>query len=110
MPAIVHGICSTIERNITIMEKMQQLNLMDKILRELEDLNNSQTSVLKKIAQIEADNINLAIPLLEEQLPDLHGEVDSGIEIVSRLAAEFKEHRDKFYEDNKLASQETQAN
>jgi len=93
-----------------IMEKMQQLNLMDKILRELEDLNNSQTSVLKKIAQIEADNINLGIPLLEQYLPDLHGEVDSGIEIVSTLLAEFKEHRDKFYDDNKLAAQDSPVN
>lgn len=92
------------------MEKMQQLNLMDKILRELEDLNNSQTSVLKKIAQIEADNINLGVPLLEERLPDLHGEVDSGIEIVSALLAEFQEHRDKFYESNNLASQESPVN
>lgn len=92
------------------MEKMQQLNLMDKILRELEDLNNSQTSVLKKIAQIEADNINLAVPLLEQYLPDLHGEVDSGIEIVSTLLSEFKEHRDKFYEDNKLAALESPVN
>lgn len=92
------------------MEKMQQLNLMDKILRELEDLNNSQTSVLKKIAQIEADNINLGVPLLEQYLPDLHGEVDSGIEIVSNLLSEFKEHRDKFYEDNKLAALESPVN
>lgn len=92
------------------MEKMQELNLMDKILRELEDLNNSQTSVLKKIAQIEADNINLGIPLLEQHLPDLHGEVDSGIEIVSTLLAEFKEHRDKFYDDNKLAAQDSPVN
>jgi hypothetical protein len=32
---------------------------MGKIVRELDDVINSQTSVLKKIAQIEADNINL---------------------------------------------------
>ncbi len=92
------------------MEKMQQLNLMDKILRELEDLNNSQTSVLKKIAQIEADNINLGVPLLEERLPDLHGEVDSGIEIVSQLLADFQEHREKFYESNNLAAVESPVN
>ncbi len=92
------------------MEKMQQLNLMDKILRELEDLNNSQTSVLKKIAQIEADNINLGVPLLDEQLPNLHGEVDSGIEIVSSLLTDFKGHRDKFYDDNKLAAIDSPVN
>ena len=41
------------------MDPKQRLALMDKIIRELDDLKNSQTSVLKKIAQIEADNINL---------------------------------------------------
>ena len=89
---------------------MQQLNLMDKILRELEDLNNSQTAVLKKISQIEADNINLGVQLLDDRLPDLHGEVDSGIEIVSTLMDEFKEHRDKFYTSNNLASMESPTN
>jgi hypothetical protein len=92
------------------MEKMQQLELMDKILRELEDLNNSQTAVLKKIAKIEADNINLGVKLLDERLPDLHGEIDAGVEIVGTLLEEFKEHREKFYSDNKLAAVESPVN
>ena len=79
---------------------------MDKILRELDDLKNSQTSVLKKLAQIEADNINLGVSLLEKKLPDLHAEVDSGVLIVTDLLQEFQEHRDKFYTDNNLAALE----
>ena len=92
------------------MDKMQQLNLMDKVLRELEDLNNSQTAVLKKIAQIEADNINLGVTLLDDRLPDVHEEVDAGIQIVSTLMTEFKDHRDQFYLDNNLASVESSTN
>ena len=92
------------------MDKMQQLNLMDKILRELEDLNNSQTAVLKKIAQIEADNINLGVELLDDRLPDVHEEVDAGIQIVSTLLTEFKERRDQFYLDNNLAAVESPTN
>lgn len=86
------------------MEKLQKLDLMDKILRELEDLKNSQTAVLKKVAQIEADNITLGVALLEKKLPDLHEEVDSSVVIVSALLEEFQEHRDKFFADNKLAA------
>ncbi|MEO6722776.1 MAG: hypothetical protein ABIN67_20580 [Ferruginibacter sp.] len=86
------------------MEKIQKLELMDKILRELEDLQNSQTAVLKKVAQIEADNINLGVGLLEKKLPDLHEEVDAGVVIVTELLQEFQEHRDKFFVDNKLAA------
>ena len=92
------------------MEKMQQLNLMDKILRELDDLHNSQTAVLKKIAQIEADNINLGVAVLDERLPDVHSEVDSGIQIVNELITSFKEHRDKYYTDNNLAAVESPTN
>ena len=86
------------------MEKLQKLELMDKILRELDDLKNSQTAVLKKVAQIEADNINLGVALLEKKLPDIHEEVDSSVTIVTSLLQEFQEHRDKFYVDNKLAA------
>ncbi len=86
------------------MDKMEKLTLMDKILRELEDLKNSQTSVLKKLAQIEVDNINLGAAILEKKLPDLHEEVDSSVSIVSDLLDEFKEHRDKFYTDNNLSA------
>lgn len=49
------------------MGKLEKLDLMDKILREFEDLRNSQTSILKKISKIEADNINLGVKLLEEK-------------------------------------------
>ena len=84
------------------MDKLEKLALMDKVLRELDDLKNSQTSVLKKLAQIEADNINLGVGLLDKKLPDLHEEVDSGVSIITALLDEFQEHRNKFFADNKL--------
>ena len=87
------------------MEKLQKLELMDKILRELEDLNNSQTSVLKKLAQIETDNITLGVELLTNRLPDLHEEVDSSVVIVSEIQSEFQVYRDTFFTDNKLEAQ-----
>ena len=66
--------------NILFMDPKQRLALMDKIIRELDDLKNSQTSILKKIAQIEADNINLEAGILSDGLPDLHEEVDHGLQ------------------------------
>jgi hypothetical protein len=82
------------------MEPKQQLALMDKVIRELDDLKNSQTSVLKKIAQIEADNINLGVDLLNDALPGIHEEVDDAIEKVGSLLESFKEHRNKFEQQN----------
>jgi hypothetical protein len=90
------------------MDHKQQLALMDKILRELDDLKNSQTSVLKKIAQVEADNINLGVDLLNDGLPDIHEEVDDAVEKIAALQESFKEHRDKFEMENKQYLVETQ--
>ncbi len=60
--------------------------------------------MLKKIAQIEADNLNLGVALLDKKLPDIHDEVDSSVEIVTALQEEFQTHRNKFYSDNKMAA------
>jgi predicted nucleic acid-binding Zn-ribbon protein len=84
------------------MDKMQKLQMMDKILRELDDLKSSQTSVLKKVSQIEAENINLGIQMLDQELPDVHESIDNGIESVSNLSEKFQAYRDKFSKDNKL--------
>jgi hypothetical protein len=46
------------------MEKRAKLEAIDKMLRELDDIKNSQTSLLKKIAQLEAENINAGVTCL----------------------------------------------
>jgi len=84
------------------MEKMQKLEMMDKILRELEDVKSSQTSVLRKISQVEAENINLGVQLLDQSLPDVHENVDKGITDITFLLEKFLLHRNKFSKDNKL--------
>lgn len=84
------------------MDTRQHLTLMDKIIRELEDLQNSQTSVLKKIAQVEADNINLNDESLSEDLPAIHEEVDDAIQKISGLLEKFRVSRDEFEKDNPI--------
>jgi hypothetical protein len=89
------------------MDPKQKLTLMDKIIRELDDLKNSQTSVLKKIAQIEADNINLGVGLLSDGLSDLHEEVDDGLKKVIELHEQFAEYRSKYEGENQKFLTET---
>ncbi|ANH83281.1 hypothetical protein A8C56_21910 [Niabella ginsenosidivorans] len=88
------------------MDKREKLAVMDKILRELDDLKNSETSVLKKIAQIETENINLGVGLLDKTLPDVHENVDKAIEEIDQIISKFTEHRNKFSKDNKLEESE----
>jgi ElaB/YqjD/DUF883 family membrane-anchored ribosome-binding protein len=84
------------------MDKMEKKNLMDKMIRELEDISNSQTSLLKKITQLEADNINLGNSLLDKRLPDIHEKIDAGLTEVNDVSASFTGLRDQFVKDNKL--------
>lgn len=84
------------------MDKIEKKNMMDKMLRELEDITNSQTSLLKKIAQLEAENINLGNSLLDKRLPDIHEKIDEALIEVTAVQEEFTETRDKFVKDNKL--------
>ena len=88
------------------MKPREQLALMDKIIRELDDLKNSQTAVLKKIAQIEADNINLDVGLLSDGLPDIHEEADDALGKASVLLDQFTEHRNKYEQDNQQSLSE----
>ena len=84
------------------MDKTEKLRLMEKILRELDDVANRQTSLMKKVAQLEAENINLGNRLLEKQLPEIHSKTDDALNASIKLQAEFTEVKDKFVKDNKL--------
>lgn len=84
------------------MDKLEKFEMMDKILREFEDLRNSQIFVLKKISKIEAGNINLGVGLLEKKLPEMWQNVDSNLNLVSALEEEFQTYRDKFYTDTNI--------
>jgi hypothetical protein len=84
------------------MDKREKLSSMEKMVRELDDIVNSQTSLLKKIAQLEAENINLGNNLLEKQLPEIHFKADETLNTASRLVEEFTAAKDKFIKDNKL--------
>ena len=84
------------------MEKRAKLEAIEKMLRELDDVKNSQTSLLKKIAQLEAENINVGVSLLDKSLPDVHSQADDSIEIATKLIDDLQAYRDDFVKKNKL--------
>lgn len=84
------------------MDKREKAQLMDKILRELEDLKNTQSSLVKKIGQIETDNINLGDSELEKSLSDIYDSIMGGTDKVDGLLVSYKEKRDKYVADNGL--------
>lgn len=84
------------------MDKVEKMHEMEKMLRELDDIANTQTSLLKKVAQMEAENINLGNSLLNKQLPEIHSKADETLMIATKLQNDFGENLSKFIKDNKL--------
>ncbi|HXB31190.1 MAG TPA: hypothetical protein VNW49_15290 [Puia sp.] len=87
------------------MDKIQQLELMDKMRRELKDLEQSQTAVLKKVSQIAAHNITLGVDILDQKLPDLQETMDANVVAISEISEAFEDYRNKFFNDNKMGTQ-----
>jgi hypothetical protein len=84
------------------MQPLEQLRMMEKIVRELDDLQNSQTSVLKKISQIEADNINLGNAELEKKLARIFEDINANLELVKDLYSSFSQETEEFKNNNNL--------
>ena len=84
------------------MEKRQKLEAIEKMLRELEDVKNSQASILKKIAQIEAENINVGVDIVDKEIGDVHEQTDTSLEHLNTLAEKVQLYRDDFVKKNKL--------
>jgi len=84
------------------MDKNEKRILMDKVLRELEDAKNTETSVVKKLAQLESENINLGDRFLEKKLPEIFNLADDALSATINLQTEYKRVRDKFVQENKL--------
>ena len=84
------------------MEKRQQLEAIDKMLRELEDIKNSQAALLKKVSQVEAENINVGVALLDKELPDIHEVADANLDRLSQVLEKLQVHREEFVKKHKL--------
>lgn len=87
------------------MQTKEKIALMDKVLRELNDIINSQTAVLKKIAQVEAENINLNDDSLADSLPDIHEHVDAALTATTALTEKFQTVHDEFVIANPIVEE-----
>ena len=84
------------------MEKRQKLEAIEKMIRELDDVKNSQASLLKKVLQIETENINIGIDILDKELGDFHEKADATLEHLSQVIESMATYRDDFVKKNKL--------
>ncbi len=85
------------------MEKRERYVVMSKIVRELEDLRNSQIAVTKKIGQIEAENINLSSQTLSSSLGEIFENVDANLKRVEELYQKFAEETENYKSANSIS-------
>ncbi|UKJ08824.1 hypothetical protein [Solitalea lacus] len=78
------------------MEAIQKLELMDKILREMEDLKNSEAAVVQKIAKMDIDNMTLSDKELDDKLIDVHTEAANLVDHITEVQIEFEMKRNRF--------------
>ena len=92
------------------MDKLQKLELMNKVVREFEDLQNSQTALIEKIGKIEVDNMNgLNDPRLEKDLSDMHSKIATNLDAITDIFAYFETKRDEYSERNRSAIEAIEA-
>jgi hypothetical protein len=86
------------------MDKLQKFELMNKVVRELEDLQNSQNALIEKIGKIEVDNMNgLNDSFLEKNLGEMHSKVADNVDAVTSIFSYFEEQRDEYADKNRAA-------
>lgn len=84
------------------MDTLKKFELMQKIVRELEDLQHSQQAIIQKIGKIEVDNIDLGDKRLEKDLPDMHQRVSDNLDTISAILAYFADKTENFGNKNNV--------
>ena len=92
------------------MDTLKKFELMEKIVRELEDLQHSQQAIIQKIGKIEVDNIELGDNKLDKDLPDMHQRVADNLDSIVDILAYFADKTANFGNKNNVdALKEQQA-
>ncbi|RQO75365.1 MULTISPECIES: hypothetical protein [unclassified Pedobacter] len=92
------------------MDTLKKFELMEKIVRELEDLQHSQQAIIQKIGKIEVDNIELGDKRLDKDLPDMHQRVSDNLDTIVGILQYFADKTQNFGDKNNVdALKERQA-
>ena len=84
------------------MDTLKKFELMEKIVRELDDLKNSQQALIQKIGKIEVDNIELGDSRLDKDLSDMHQRVGDNLETIGSILDYFAEKTQNFSSKNNI--------
>ena len=84
------------------MNTLKKFELMEKIVRELEDLQNSQQALIQKIGKIEVDNIELEDSRLEKDAGDMHQRLADNLDTIVGILEYFANKTENFGNKNNV--------
>ncbi|RZK19462.1 MAG: hypothetical protein EOO86_07525 [Pedobacter sp.] len=84
------------------MNTLKKFELMEKIVRELEDLQNSQQALIQKIGKIEVDNIELGDNRLEKDAGDMHQRLADNLDTIVGILEYFANKTENFGNKNNV--------
>jgi len=94
------------ENTSLIMNNREKLEKMDRALRLLEDLKNSQVALIEKSSQLQMDAMSFNFSEMEKNMGDLYGRYSESLEMLDEELERFLIKRDKFEKDNNLEQPE----
>ena len=84
------------------MNTLKKFELMEKIVRELDDLQHSQQAIIQKIGKIEVDNIELGDNRLDKDLADMHQRVADNLDTIVSILQYFADKTQNFGDKNNV--------
>lgn len=84
------------------MNTLKKFELMEKIVRELEDLQHSQQAIIQKLGKIEVDNIELGDKKLDKDLPEMHQRVADNLDAIIDILSYFGDKTENFGNKNNV--------
>ena len=84
------------------MNNLKKFELMEKIVRQLQDIQHSQQAIIEKVGKVEIDNFDLNDKNLAKVLSDIHQRTADNHDSIHALLDGFSDKTDTFGEKNNV--------
>lgn len=84
------------------MNNLKKFELMEKIVRQLQDIQHSQQAIIEKVGKVEIDNFDLNDNNLAKVLSDIHQRTADNFDSITTLLEGFSEKTETFGEKNNV--------
>ncbi|UCS92981.1 hypothetical protein KZP23_20320 [Echinicola marina] len=84
------------------MDNREKLKKMDRALRLLEDLKNSQVALIEKSSQLQLDAMEFNFSNMEKNMGDLYSRYNDSLDMLNEELERFEIRRNKFERENGL--------